>query len=309
MKILIIGLGSIALKHIEALKILDLKSQIFAFRSNKNSFEDNEIINLYSFDEVKKNDFDFAIISNPTIKHQETIESLIPLHIPLFIEKPVHSSLEIAATLPKIAENNIITYIGCNLRFLDSLKFIKKYLKENPDKKINEVNVYCGSFLPDWRQDKDFRKIYSSNAKQGGGVHLDLIHELDYIYWFFGMPRKIFKYLTNKSSLNISAFDYANYLLDYDGFCVNIILNYYRKDIKRTLELVFEDETWNIDLLQNTIQIGNKTIFASQQKIKDTYISQMKYFLDIIEYKKKSFNTINNGYDVLKICLGNDSER
>jgi hypothetical protein len=60
--------------------------------------------------------------------------------------------------LPKIAENNIITYIGCNLRFLDSLKFIKEYLKENPDKKINEVNVYCGSFLPYWRDKIGFQK-------------------------------------------------------------------------------------------------------------------------------------------------------
>jgi len=310
MKILIIGLGSIALKHIEALRILNPESLLFALRSNKNNAtENNEIINLYLFDEVKNIDFDFAIISNPTIKHKETIESLIPLRIPLFIEKPVHSSLEIATTLPTIEENNILTYVGCNLRFLDSLKFIKEYLNENPHKKINEVNVYCGSYLPNWRPDKDFRVIYSANAEQGGGVHLDLIHELDYIYWFFGMPKKIRRYFTSKSSLNISAIDYANYLFDYEGFCVNIILNYYRNDAKRTLELVFEDETWNADLLQNTIKSNNMIIFTSEQRMKDTYVSQMKYFLNILKNKEKSFNTLKDGYKVLTMCLGNDTER
>ena len=43
----------------------------------------------------------------------------------------------------------------------------------------------CHSYLPQWRK-KNYKKSYSSNAKLGGGVSLDLSHEIDYIQWIFG---------------------------------------------------------------------------------------------------------------------------
>ena len=98
--------------------------------------------------------------------------------------------------------------------------------------------------------------------------------------------------------------------MEYDSFCANVVLNYYRKDTKRTLELVFEDETWSVDLLTNKIICGNKVVFSSDQVIGDTYLAQMDYVLQLIEERKTvSQNTICDAFNVLKICLTDDTKR
>lgn len=302
MKILIIGLGSIAKKHINALRSLDLKVEFFAFRSSENAVNFDEVKNLYSWDTIDIKRFDFILLSNPTSLHHDLLEKLQDFEIPLFIEKPLFA--ETSEEAEKLVENytksNRITYVGCNMRFLNCLQKVKELL---PNEHINEVNSYSGSYLPDWRPSQDFRKVYSSHPEMGGGVHLDLIHELDYTYWIFGEPIRVDKLLRNKSHLNIEAIDYANYRLEYGTFCSSIILNYYRKSPKRSLEIICESGTYTIDILRNKICFEGKEIYISEQKFIDTYKDQMRFFIDKIMSKKEKFNTVNEAYKILDLCL------
>jgi len=303
MNILIVGLGSIGRKHVESIKILHPDVSIFALRSNVGADKYPGVINIYSYNDLNIKDVNFAIIANPTSEHKKTIAVLKEYNIPLFIEKPIHTSLDIKGLVDTINENGVLTYVACNLRFLDCIKFVKKHVKEHQNGILNEVNVYCGSYLPDWRPNADFKKTYSAIAELGGGVHIDLIHELDYLYWIFGLPNKTKKTFRSQSSLSITSFDYANYILEYDDFCTNVVLNYYRRDSKRNLELVFENETWNVDLLKNEITCNSEKIFSSKQLISDTYKIQMEYFIQCLSDKSESMNTISDAYNVLKICL------
>lgn len=309
MKILIIGLGSIGKKHVSSIRLLYPDTEIVALRSAKDADSYPGITNVYSIDEVASASFNFAIIANPTSEHLNTISELLDFNLPLFIEKPIYYSLDIEAIVNLAVSKEIQTYVACNLRFLDSIKFIKDQISYPYMKKLNEVNVYCGSYMPDWRTNVDYRKLYSANANLGGGVHLDLIHELDYLYWLFGKPNKVIRTFRNQSTLSINSYDYANYLLIYESFCVNVILNYYRRDPKRNCELVFDGETWYIDLLTNQVTSKNQVLYSSKQTISDTYVEQMSYFINTISNKEKTFNTISDGFNVLKICLGeNDTQ-
>ncbi len=299
MRILFCGLGSIARKHIAALRQIDSEVELFAIRSSHTATPWEGVHDLYDWEEVYKNIFDFAVISTPTSEHIQTIEQLLPLDIPLFIEKPLCSSLVNKEWVKKVDESRI-TYCACNLRFLDCLHQAKELVA---GKRVNEVNVYCGSYLPEWRPGVDFRKVYSAIPELGGGVHIDLIHEIDYVYWLFGMPENVHKRFSNKSSLSIRAYDYANYLLEYPGFNVNVVLNYFRRDYKRTIELVCEDDSYLIDLPTNSIRRGNEVLFASEQKMGDLYLSQMQYFVNCINRHQDTFNTIHDANQVLNICL------
>ena len=66
MKVLIVGLGSIALKHIAALRKIDPNIELYAIRSSLKADAKKGIINIFSFDDLDHIEIDFAIISNPT---------------------------------------------------------------------------------------------------------------------------------------------------------------------------------------------------------------------------------------------------
>lgn len=308
MNVLIVGLGSIARKHITALKTINVNIKIYALRSSLDADVIDDVVNIYDLNTTNLV-FDFAIISNPTNLHSKYIKILSDKEINLFIEKPPVNSLdEVDDLMDRIQEKNIKNYVACNLRFHPCINYIKEFLLKNKSKLINEVNVYCGSYLPEWRPNKDFRTIYSANPEMGGGVHLDLFHELDYINWLFGTPLKTQSSKRNVSSLNINAVDYANYILEYENFTANIVLNYYRRDPKRTIEILFEDETITVDLIKNTIVKNNGEILYQNENFKmiDTYVNQMKFFIESLKNKQEQMNTFAKSIEVLKICLNNE---
>lgn len=303
MNVLIVGLGSIAKKHYNALKLINEGYKAYALRSNKKATIETGIINVYSIEEAEKIDYEFIIIATPTFLHQKNIEELLRFGKPLFIEKPLSNSLAIETLIPLINSKKITTYVACNLRFLDVIKYVKAhYIKSEIE--INEVNSYCGSYLPEWRSDQDFRKSYSTNPESGGGVHLDLIHEIDYLYWLFGKPIKTHKYLKSNSTLKIPAVDYANYILEYKKFTASVVLNYYRRDAKRTLELIMDSKTILVDLIQNKIFENGVLVYESQQKVLDTYEEQLRFFISNIQsVNENKFNSVNEAFEVLKISL------
>lgn len=306
MRVLIVGLGSIARKHVAALRHIDPSVELYAMRSGRESKSWEGITDLYDWRQLETICFDFAIISNPTSEHMSTIRKLLPFQFPLFIEKPLYSKVVDDELIAEVKQSGIMTYVACNLRFHECLQKTVDIIRQH---RVNEVNVYCGSYLPDWRPQIDYRTVYSANPEMGGGVHIDLIHEVDYLYWLFGKPQCTHHLFTHKSSLGIRAIDNANYLMEYLHFNVNVILNYYRRDYKRTLELVCSDGTFMVDLASNTIICGNKVLFSSTKSIIDTYFSQMEYFIECVSRHRCTMNDMEDANNVLKISLQNDIER
>lgn len=301
MNILFVGYGSIAKKHIIALKKIIKNPKIYALRHSLNDsikIDDIEINNIYSWEEIDQN-IDCIFITNPTSMHFDSIIKSVKYNCPIFIEKPVVHNLQNTNLISDLlTNNNIINYVGCDLRFHPSLIFLKNYL-DNSTSIINEVNIYCGSFLPEWRINVDYKKTYSSLPELGGGVHLDLFHEPDYCNWIFGEPLYSSCKYSNKSSLNIDSFDYANIIFEYETFTASIILNYYRIDTKRYFEILTANGTIYLDLLTGTIKENDNIIYKINFNIERLYYDQMCYFLDCVKQKKQSNNTFHDSIKIL----------
>jgi len=301
MRVLIIGLGSIARKHIAAINSIDKGVKLVALRSDINAIEEPGIKNIMSFEEVD-NSFDFCLISNPTSEHYLTIKKCLNLNIPLFIEKPSLMSLHGSDKLIyEINKRNILTYVALNLRFHPVIKYLKEYLS---NKRVIEANVYCGSYLPDWRPNINYKKNYSAHTEMGGGVHLDLIHEIDYSVWLFGLPKETISIKRKISDLDINSIDISIFNLLYKNKIVNITLNYYRKYPKREIEIILDDDIITADLLNNNVKNGlGDVIYSTDIENEYTYVEQMKYFYKILQSGRESFSSLQDSLEILKISL------
>jgi len=304
MKVLIIGLGSIAKKHINALQKINSRVEIFALRRTKATTEVDGVKSIFYFSDIPT-DINFVIISNPTSEHYTTVVEILKLKKPIFLEKPSFTNLNQAdEILSLVKQNQIAIYTAFNLRFHPAIVWLKENIESY---RVFEVQAYCGSYLPNWRHGVDYRNNYSAKSELGGGVHLDLIHEIDYILWIFGEPQKSNIFLNKVSDLEINSIDSATYILEYDSKTISIRLNYFRRDPKRTIEIVTDKSTLYVDLLNNKIvDSNNEILFESDEQILETYFHQMNYFVNMITEVHSFMNDISESTKTLKYALQNN---
>ena len=287
---LVIGYGSIGKKHAKILKSLKEVDEVVVLTSQK-KIPYRKITNLH---EIKRLNPFYIIVASPTDKHYEQLKFLeknfskkkILVEKPLF-EKMFHL---------RIKKNKV--YIGYNLRFNPLIVFIKKILK-----KINVifVSVYCGYHLPYWRKNVPYTKSYSASTIKGGGVILDLSHEIDYIKYIFGKI-KIINFIKKKiSNLNISSEDF--FFLNgtsQKSKIIQISLNYISK--KKMRDIKIETNKFGLygDIVNNRLEI------VSKNKIKVKKWKDDKNFLDT--YKKQHLAIIKNKNKEL-LCNFNEGFR
>ena len=135
----------------------------------------------------------------------------------------------------------------------------------------------------------------------GGGVEFDLIHEPDMLYFLFGKPNFSSIEKRKISKLDIDSNDWTLIYFEYHDFAATINLNYFRKEPKRTIEIVREDDVIQVDFLKGTIvDLSKDKILYSEPKesMKLSYDFQLDYFFDCI---KKNNVPLNNLKEALKV--------
>jgi CMP-N,N'-diacetyllegionaminic acid synthase len=290
-RILIIGNGSIAQKHEWILKKYFKDNKIFIYTKHNNHKKKNIIKNLNNLNKYK---LDYVIICSKTsehITHLELIDKQLKNKL-ILIEKPLfEKSYNYSSKRNKI-------YVGYNLRFHPIIKFVKNFIK---NKKIFFVKVSCASFLPNWRKNIKYQNSYSAKKKFGGGVLLDLSHEIDYINWIFGKIKKIrYSYSGKISNLKIDSDDHLllNGVAGKIDFSLN--LNYYSRLNERLIYIYGNTFSIKADLIKNIIEIFEKKKKIIKYKLnkKFTYIQQHK---SILRNKFTNCCSFNEGKIVLNI--------
>jgi hypothetical protein len=92
--------------------------------------------------------------------------------------------------------------------------------------------------------------------------------------------------------------------MKYKAFNISVILNYYRRDPKRAIEIVMDNDTWTADLLEGTVvNMKKETIFKDSSPVSCTYKSQIEYFLAELDNEKDYMNNLFESVNTLKYCL------
>jgi len=280
MKIIFFGLGSIGQRHARLI-LKNFKHTVFAYRSNKKAKPNNlGIQEVHSWQAIKKISPDAAFITNPSFLHLETAIRCAKLGMNLFIEKPLCSNTSGLDRLIKIVKNKkLTTYVAYCLRFHPAIESLYKYIN---NRKRMHSRVVVSSYLPNWRPNKHYGSSYSAHNLQGGGVIMDLSHEIDYSRYLFGDILKISGIFGKISNLKISAEDYADIIMKCKRGIVNMHLNFFSQNNKRKITIDFPDSAYaQADLIENTLLICKDKIkkMHKYNLEKDTiYIKQLKYF-------------------------------
>jgi predicted dehydrogenase len=250
MNVLVVGYGSIGRRHVEILSGMQQvssieivsKQVISGFLTHKELTEVPDLVK-----------FDYFLIASDTSKHFSQLEYLdnsVQNKI-ILVEKPLFERFH------NITIHNNQVFVAYNLRFHPVLQQMRKLLTSE---KILSVNVITGHYLPLWRPGRDYRQSYSADRKKGGGVTLDLSHEIDYIQWLFGQITELEAVAGKISDLEITSDDIMTMIgKTKTGCLVNLSLDYISKIPMRQILVQTKNFTIKADLAKNHLTKQGKT--------------------------------------------------
>lgn len=293
MKALIIGFGSIGKKHFLALKNSGFDVSLLSFSACKKDINEVKLYN--SWNEISLKDFDLFVIANITTLHLETlkkIDTLVKDKI-ILVEKPLFEKF-----IPFQSNKNKI-FIAYLLRFNPLIKALEEILQ---DEEPYFVELSCHSYLPNWR-DVDYRENYSSKKELGGGVLLDLSHEIDLAFFLFGELKLLYSENLKLSELEINSDDFAFLSLkNSKGLRIHIKLDYFSKLTQRKIIIHTPKKSYEADLIQNILKIHNKDKSIKTQIYKSDTISTLELMYKAILNNDKNLCSLDEALNVLKIC-------
>jgi predicted dehydrogenase len=282
--ILIVGKGSIGLRHANIFK--DLGCEVSFFRTNNSNLNSKSYYNEYfTFVEVNKLSFDLIVISNPSSLHVKYLKKFQCLSSNFLIEKPTCTNNKDLKFLKKISLNKNI-YSGYMLRYDKRVLEIKKKCKNIDNIKFSSFKWH--TYFPDWHKYENFKNSYAAKKNLGGGVIFTCSHEIDIAIFLFGKVKSVLC-LENKKKLNLKVeesvnifikhtnginslvsldFTNKNLVREFKIFCIKKIVTYNFKKFNIFQESIIKDKIIKISENNNLHQIYRRQNFTILKNIK-----------------------------------------
>lgn len=296
MKALIIGFGSIGKKHFLALKNLNYEVAVLSKSADEKELLEFGNFKLYrSLDELDLNDFTLFIIANITLFHFNTLKELDSklTNKTILVEKPLFEKDRVF----KSSKNHI--FVAYLLRFHPLITHLKTLLK---DEKIYFAKLVCNSYLPHWRK-CDYRQNYSAKKSLGGGVLLDVSHELDLAFYLFGKLKLEFAQNTKISELKIDSDDFAFLALcGKKELKVHIQLDYFSKFTQRQIHIHTLKKSFKADLISNKLEIYDTKNKSEKINFKNDTIYNLTIMHKALFEKDENLCSLKEAKEVLKLC-------
>jgi predicted dehydrogenase len=229
-------------------------------------------------------DIDLVVLATPSANHIDLLPRLIAKGCHLLVEKPVVSELTDCDVILWALEQAppAVRAAGFNFRYLPSLQQAQTLIEQGALGQLARASFNAGLWLPDWRPDQDYTKGYSADAKRGGGVELDLVHEIDVARWFFGDLRLDYARGGHQSRLDIAANDTAIAVLSHPqgGPFVQVALDYVARQRVRHYEVIGDSAGLQWDLAGQMTQLTAEgrvslTNALSDFDVNQTYLSML----------------------------------
>lgn len=237
MRALVVGYGSIGKRHYEILSSLP---QIVA--CDVITKQNLKTIQTYaSLQECDLQQYHYIVIASKTSLHYEQllfIEQKVQGKT-ILVEKPLFSNYEQLF----ITRNRV--FVAYNRRFYPIMKKIKKLCLKDT---CYYAHVLTGQYLPQWREGVEYTQSYSAKKSEGGGVLLDLSHELDYLSWIFPSMQILYSYDAKVSDLEIDSDDLCVVIAKSEQTLINMSVDYISKQFEQKITIHLQSSSLYADL-------------------------------------------------------------
>ncbi len=272
-KALIIGFGSIGRKHAQILSKLLGKNNVYILTKQ----DEVEFNSFNSFDKINSLDPDYIVVASETslhLKHILNLEKICRKKVVL-IEKPLFDKQK----KENLSNNHYL--VAYNLRFHPLINLLKEKIDQE---QVISAKAVCHSFLPRWRKNIKYQESASALTSRGGGVLLDLSHEIDYMQYIFGTLSVSYSINKKVSNLEIDTDDYLLICGELNkGGLFNIETSYFSKNNRRKVFIETPSISIELDIINSQMKIfednAEEIISETKYNLEDTYIDQHKAIL------------------------------
>lgn len=310
---LIVGLGSIGMRYLRLLT--EMSNMTITCVSDHVEQTHSTLpanIKLTRMENIRKDDFDFAIVCNNTSLHVKTALQLAECNIPMLIEKPLSHNMEDIQKLDNVAKSKRLPIMmGFQMRHHPLYKELHKALSSGAIGNILHLQGYVGQYLPDWRPDQDYSATSSARRSSGGGVILDLCHEIDIAVSLLGKASSLNCICGHVSDLRIETEDIADITLKHaDGTQSNIHLNYLEREYTWTTRITGTKghAVWDYGRGMLTIHSKDNGALLLQDPPgfarDDLFRAQLNQWLMVLDGKSTPEVDLDMGIEITRICAG-----
>lgn len=316
-RVIVVGSGSIAARHVRNLLALGVSEVAVVTRRDLSSvpaFQDERIAVA---GDLPADCPKIAIVANDTDRHVMTALELLGRGVHLLIEKPLASAVgdDTRRLIAEAEQSGLIVRVAYNLRFLPVWREIARHLEERTIGTPVYVRVEAGQHLAAWRPARPYAESYSASVERGGGVALDLSHELDYVRMLFGHPRVCCARRWRSGTLLIDTEDIFEGIYGLPGGALcSVHLDYIEPTVRRRMRIVSTDGVIDCDIAGRRLSIETAT---GMETLDDdalfdttrTYIDEIISFLSEVagrELPEVRLPSLADGQAVLEM-IGNAS--
>ncbi len=327
---MMVGLGSIGQRHVRNLRMLvgedldlitartrGLNNMISETMDSKQCDDLAQEYGIRTFDSINEalgERPNMVFVTNPTSLHVKTAMTAVLSGCSVFVEKPLsHNMAMIGDLIDRTEASGITTMVGYQMRFHPCLIRLREAISQRELGNIYAVRAEVGEYLPNWHPYENYRDTYASKRNLGGGVILTQIHEFDYLYWLFGLPRRVFALGGTLSALDIDVEDVSSVLLDCEvngaRIPIHVHQDYLQNPPARTCHIIGENGKIFVDLLANTFslfdRIGHRKEHLSFPQINrnELFIAELAHFVESVEANIPSALPFREGAQSLRVAL------
>ena len=314
MRVLIAGLGSIGKRHLRNLLTLLPDAEVAGLRRSAQGSPSPAGISRVFYDLATAVEWrpQAALICTPAPLHIEEATALAQAGAHLFIEKPVSDTRAgLDQLIHTVRRRSLVAAVGYQFRSYGPLKAAHQFVHSGQLGRVLYIRATVGQYLPDWRPGTDHRRGVSARSESGGGVLLELSHEIDYVRWIAGEFKEVFARTARLDEVSVDVEDFAELIATtHSGVVGSIHMDMLDRARNRSCRIVGTGGTLEWDLGDQTLKLFHPAA-ASWDVIFDghsggvdaAYMAELEDFFRCVRDGSQPAVTLGDAAQTLDVVL------